>query len=109
MPTCTGRRARRCVRGPTPAILSVAVLEKVLLVAMVAVTFSQILPGLDVGSLDLAFGVALIVTLYDRYRVIGNLSKRESPHSRGGPSRREPGLTAPAPSRQRGSSASPAA
>ena len=143
-----GRPASAAVvpRTDVRAVFSVAVLEKVMLVAMVSVIFSQIIPGLD-ESLNLAFGVAivvaansvvslwrvrrgsrwastaaqfvamgltnlaifvalallpgggdpavpvqdtlyllllitLIVTLYDRYRVIGNLSRNESPHSR---------------------------
>ena len=147
-----GRPASAAVRPRTDvrAVFSVAVLEKVMLVAMVSVIFSQIIPGLDVGSLNLAFGVAivvaansvvslwrvrrgsrwastaaqfaamgltnlaifvalsllpgggdravpaqdtlyllllitLIVTLYDRYRVIGNLSRGDSPDSRHGP------------------------
>lgn len=131
------------------AILSVAVLEKVVLVSLVVVIFSQILPGIDIGTVHLTLGVAfvvlanagvslwrvrrgtryastaaqfvvmaavnvaivlalavvrrsenaqipvvdslyllllitLVVTLYDRYRVIGNLTRAENPASRCG-------------------------
>ncbi len=45
------------------AIVSVAVLEKVLLVAMVAVIFSQILSGVRASGLELAFGVGLVVVV----------------------------------------------
>ncbi|MDO9355169.1 MAG: hypothetical protein Q7T55_15835, partial [Solirubrobacteraceae bacterium] len=151
--TYLGRPASSAVRPRTDtrAILSVAVLEKVLLISMVVVIFSQIIPGVNAGVVQLSTGVAtvvvlnsvvslwrvrhgsrwastaaqfgammtvnlaivgvlrilperggrepvptadtlvllllitLIITLYDRYRVIGNLSKDESPLTRHGP------------------------
>ncbi len=138
-------------RTDVRAILSVAVAEKVALLAMVVVIFSQILPGLRVTGLALVAWVALvvalnsavslwrvrrgsryastaaqfvamltlnvaiviglrllasdgreqlqvvntlyflglitlIVTLYDRYRVIGNLTRQVSPRARHDPS-----------------------
>lgn len=139
-------------RTDARAVLSVATFEKVALVSLVVVIFSQILPGIEVGDLQLALGVAvvvvanaavslwrvgrgaryastiaqfgamaavnvaivivlgalpgseraripaqdslyvlflitLIVTLYDRYRVIGNRTRAESPTDRRGDAR----------------------
>jgi hypothetical protein len=50
-------------RRDLSAILSVAVLEKVLLLTTVAVIFSQVLDGLRASTLQLALGVAAVVVL----------------------------------------------
>jgi hypothetical protein len=62
-PAFTGVQVRSAVISEASRIVDVALVEKVILVALVSLIFAQVLPGVRANDLQLVFGVGLIVTL----------------------------------------------
>jgi hypothetical protein len=62
-PAFTNGQARRAFAEEARAIVDTALVEKIALVALVSIIFAQVLPGVQASSLQLAIGLALIVTI----------------------------------------------
>jgi hypothetical protein len=61
-PSFTPEQVRRAVAAEASRVVDAALLEKLLLVALVGLSFAQVFPDLGASDLHLAVGLALVVT-----------------------------------------------
>jgi hypothetical protein len=62
-PAFTAAQVRRAIDSEAAQIIDLALLEKVLLVALVSISFAHVLPGVGASDLQLALGLGLLVAL----------------------------------------------
>jgi hypothetical protein len=62
-PTFTADQVRSAVVSEASRIVDAALVEKVVMITLVSISFAQVLPGVQASDLQLAIGVVLIVTI----------------------------------------------
>jgi hypothetical protein len=62
-PTFTEEQVRSAVASEASRIVDAALVEKVILIALVSLSFAQVLPDVQSSNLQLAIGVAFVVTV----------------------------------------------
>jgi hypothetical protein len=62
-PTFTVEQVRSAVASEASRIVDAALVEKIILIALVSLSFAQVLPDVQSSNLQLAIGVALVVTI----------------------------------------------
>ncbi|MFQ5812299.1 MAG: hypothetical protein ACE5I2_03785 [Anaerolineae bacterium] len=62
-PTFTAEQVRSAVASEASRIVDAALVEKIVLITLVSISFAQVLPDMQSSNLQLVIGVALVVTI----------------------------------------------